>query len=79
MTTNPPTLHACFDVHVVFGGRLRIGSMRSLAESLKLHRLDLDRGGRGLAEDGVGQGGNARGLGGWGARCNVSQIVPMQF
>ena len=29
-----------FDVHVVFGGRLRIVSMRSLAESLKLHRHD---------------------------------------
>ena len=31
VTINPPALCVCFDVHVMFGGRLRIVSMRSLA------------------------------------------------
>ena len=29
--TNPPAWRVCSDVHVMFGGRLQIGSMRSLA------------------------------------------------
>ena len=41
MATNPPALRVCFYMRVVFGGCLRIVSMRSLAGSLKLHRADL--------------------------------------